>query len=117
MSLSGTDLINNYELYFDGADMNNASLYLCVNSEIAEAEVQTIISAMRDGNLWSADQAKTVPLEHKPMYAEQMQFIGSTSGKINDKPFYIAAYNHEKFPCQPARWQAWQEFIAAHFDA
>lgn len=114
MSPSGTDLINNYELFFDGADINNASLYICVTADMSN-EAQTIISAMRDNNLWSTDKAKTVPPEHKPMYAEQMQFIGYIPGQINDKTFYIAAYNHEKFPHQEKRWQDWQTFIISNF--
>ncbi|MEH6543280.1 MAG: hypothetical protein V7721_05005 [Porticoccaceae bacterium] len=115
MSLSGTDLINHYQLYFDSGDMTNASLYLCASSDLSETDIQAIITAMRNKNLWSADAAKTVSAEHKPMYAEQMQFIGSISGQVNEKPFHAAAYNHEKFPYNTERWQAWQDFIAANF--
>ena len=34
MALSSTDLINNFEMYFDGTDMTNASLYLCIDSSV-----------------------------------------------------------------------------------
>lgn len=115
MSPSGRDLINNYELFFDGTDMHNASLYLCVSPDMKN-EAQIIISALRDRGLWSADEAKVVPPEHKPMYAEQMQFIGCIAGQIDGKTFYVAAFNHEKFPYQAVRWQDWQDFITSRFD-
>ena len=67
MSLSATDLINNFEMYFDGTDMTNASLYLCIDSAVGDSGAQAIIEAMRAGGLWSADIAKVVPAEHKPM--------------------------------------------------
>jgi len=116
-NVSGTDLINNFEMYFDGADMTNASLYLCLSGDSSDGDAQAVIAAMRDASLWSADAAKTVPAEQKPMYAEQMQFIGSVSGQINGKVFHAAAYNHEKFPYNADRWQAWQDFIAANLSA
>ncbi len=81
MSLSATDLINNFEMYFDGTDMTNASLYLCIDSAVGDNGAQTIIESMRNTGLWSGDAAKTVPAEHKPMYAEQMKFIGYVSGR------------------------------------
>ena len=117
MALSGTDLIKQFELYFDGSDMTNASLYLCADENLSDTDVQAIITTMRDADLWSSDAAKVVPLEHKPMYEEQMQFIGSVSGQVNGKVFHAAAYNHEKFPYNAERWQAWQDFIAANFCA
>ena len=115
MALSGTDLINRFELYFDGADMANASLYLCVDDSLGDAGVQRVIAALREAGLWSEAAAKTVPAEHKPMYAEQMQFVGSSSGRLDGKTFHIAAYDHPKYPCQPGRWQAWQDCIAKQF--
>ena len=115
MSLSATDLINNFAMYFDGTDMTNASLYLCIDSSVGDNGAQTIIEAMRAGGLWSADEAKTVPAEHKPMYAEQMKFIGYVSGKINGKEFHASAYDHEKFTYSADRWEEWKRFIAANY--
>ncbi|MBQ0720384.1 MAG: hypothetical protein KBT88_02590 [Gammaproteobacteria bacterium] len=115
MSLSATDLINNFEMYFDGSDMSNASLYLCIDAKLSDDDAQAIIETLRASGLWSADAAKTVPAEHKPMYAEQMEFIGYVSGKIDGKVFHASAYNHEKFPYNAGRWEEWKSFIAANY--
>ena len=115
MSLSATDLINNFEMYFDGTDMTNASLYLCIDSAVGDSRAQAIIEAMRAAGLWSADAAKTVPAEHKPMYVEQMKFIGYVSGKTDGKAFHASAYDHEKFPYNAGRWEEWKRFIAANY--
>lgn len=115
MALTGTDYINNFTMYFDGADMTNASLYLCVSDDLGEDDVQGIIQAMRDGGLWSAEAAKTVPAEHKPMYAEQMQFIGAVTASTGGKTFHAAAYDHDKFKYTPTRWEEWKAFLAANF--
>lgn len=115
MALSSTDLINNFEMYFDGTDMTNASLYLCIDSGIGDSAAQAIIETMRAAGLWSTDTAKTVPAEHKPMYAEQMKFIGYVSGTIDGKEFHASAYNHEKFPYNAERWEEWKRFIATNY--
>ncbi len=115
MSLSSTDLINNFEMYFDGTDMTNASLYLCIDSAVGDSGAQTIIESMRAVGLWSADAAKTVPVEHKPMYVEQMKFIGYVSSKIDGKVFHASAYDHEKFAYNAERWEEWKRFIAANY--
>ena len=115
MSLSAGELINNFEMYFDGSDMTNASLYLCIDSTVGDSAAQGIIATMRAAGLWSADPAKTVPAEHKPMYVEQMKFIGYVSGKVDGNTFHASAYDHEKFPYNAERWQEWQGFIAANY--
>lgn len=115
MALSGTDLINNFQLYFDGADMTNASLYLCIGADLTDADAQAIIATLRDEKLWSAEPAKTVPDAHKPMYAKEMQFIGSVSGKCAGKTFLAAAYDHPKFTYNPARWEQWKAAIGKKF--
>lgn len=115
MALTGTDYINHFNMHFDGGDMINASLYLCTDSSISDAEIETVIQAMREAGLWSADPAKTVADEHKPMYAEQMQFIGAVAASLHGKTFHAAAYDHEKFKYTPSRWQEWQSFLAANF--
>lgn len=112
MALSGTDLINQFELYFDGADQTNASLYLCIDDTLGDDCAQRIIGALRHAGLWSEAAAKKVPAEHKPMYAEQMKFIGYRSAHFEGETFHIAAYDHPKFPSNAQRWQAWQDFVA-----
>lgn len=115
MALSGTDLINNFQLYFDAADKANSSLYLCIGPDMTDAEVQAIIAVMRAENLWSAEPAKTVPDAQKPMYAKEMTFIGQVSARSGGKTFHAAAYNHPKFAYNPARWEAWQALLARKF--
>jgi len=115
MPLSATELINNFAMYFDGTDMSNASLYLCIDAALGDSGAQSIIEAMRADGLWSDDAAKIVPAEHKPMYVEQMKFIGYVSGKVDGKAFHASAYDHEKFPYNAGRWQEWQGFIAANY--
>ncbi len=115
MTLAATNLINDFEMYFDGTDMTNASLYLCIDSTVGDSGAQAIIEAMRTAGLWSADAAKTVPADHKPMYVEQMKFIGYVSGKIDDKEFHASAYDHEKFAYNADRWEEWQRFIASNY--
>jgi hypothetical protein len=56
-----------------------------------------------------------VPAEHKPMYAEQMKFIGYVSGTIDGKEFHASAYDHEKFPYNAERWEEWKRFITANY--
>jgi hypothetical protein len=115
MTLSGTDYIHNFTMYFDGNDMTNASLYLCIGDDLSPGHAHSIVQAMRDAGLWSAQPAKTVPDEQKPMYAEQMQFIGAVTASLMGKTFHAAAYDHEKFKYTPTRWQEWQEFLAANY--
>ena len=115
MALSATDYINNFNMYFDGTDMTNASLYLCIDEHLTDEDAQSIIQAMRDAGLWSPDTAKTVPDEHKPMYAEQMQFIGAVEVSLNGSAFHGAAYDHEKFKYTPSRWQEWKTFLTNNY--
>lgn len=115
MPLSGTDLINDFELYFDGADMTNASLYVCVGADLTDADAQAVIATLRGDNLWSAEPAKIVPEAHKPMYAKEMKFIDYISGKYAGKTFHAAAYDHPKFACNPARWEQWKATIGSKF--
>mgnify|MGYP001607999116 CR=1 FL=1 len=115
MALSGTDLINNFQLYFEAADKANSSLYLCIGADMTDADAQAIIAALRADKLWSAEPAKTVPDAHKPMYAKEMSFIGQVSAKAAGKTFHAAAYDLPKFAYNPARWEAWKALIALKF--
>lgn len=115
MALTGTDYINNFDMHFDGGDMTNASLYLCTDGSFSDSEIETVIQSMRDAGLWSTDAAKKVAEDHKPMYAEQMQFIGALAASLNGKTFHAAAYDHEKFKYTPDRWQQWQDFLSANY--
>lgn len=115
MTLSAADYINNFELYFDGTDKTNGSLYLCIGDDLSPGHAHSIIEGMRKAGLWSADPAKTVPDEQKPMYVEQMQFIGAIDASLNGKIFHAAAYDHEKFKYTPSRWEEWKTFLSANY--
>ncbi len=115
MAFTGVDYINNFDLYFDGADMTNASLYLCIGEPLSPGHAHSIVDAMRKAGLWSTEPAKTVPDEQKPMYAEQMQFIGAVEAALDGKPFYAAAYDHDKFKYTPSRWEEWQAFLSENY--
>ena len=115
MTLSAADYINNFELYFDGTDKTNGSLYLCIGDDLSPGHAHSIIEAMRKAGLWSAEPAKTIPEEQKPMYVEQMQFIGAVDASLNGKTFHAAAYDHEKFKYTPSRWEEWKAFLSANY--
>ena len=112
MALSGKDYINKFTLYFDGGDMTNASLYLCIGGNLSVGHAHSIIHSMREAGLWSEEPAKTVPDEQKPMYAEQMNFIGAVEASLDGKSFHAAAYDHEKFKYSPSRWEEWKKHLA-----
>ncbi|HCO58775.1 MAG TPA: hypothetical protein DIT58_01170 [Porticoccaceae bacterium] len=115
MALADTDYINDFDMHFDGGDMTNASLYLCTDENISDAEIETVIQSMRDAGLWSQDAAKKVAEDHKPMYTEQMRFIGALAASLNGKTFYATAFDHEKFKYTPSRWQQWRDFLTSNF--
>lgn len=115
MAISGSALIKNFHLYFDGGDAANASLYLCTGWGLSDGDAQTIIARMRSAGLWSADAAKQVPPEQKSMYEKEMTFIGSLTGSSNGKVFYVAAYDHPKYKYHPERWRAWQKFVTDNY--
>ena len=115
MTLSAADYINNFTLYFDGGDVTNASLYLCIGKELSPGHAHSIIHSMREAGLWSEEPAKTVPNEQKPMYVEQMRFIGAVEASLDGKPFHAAAYDHDKFKYTPSRWQEWKSYLAKKY--
>lgn len=115
MAISGSALIKNFHLYFDGGDTANASLYVCTGWGLTDTDARGIIEQMRSAGLWSADAAKQVPAEHKPMYEKEMTYIGSLAGTSNGRVFYVAAYDHPKYKYHPDQWRAWQKFITDNY--
>ncbi len=115
--MKGADYINKFRLYFDGADMTNASLYLCFEENCPDNVAQEVIATLRQAGLWSPEPAKTVADEQKPMYAAQMQFIDALTAAVNNETFYATAYDHEKFKYTPTRWQAWKACLEANYPA
>lgn len=115
MAISGSALIKNFHLYFDGGDPANASLYLCTGWGLSDSDAQAIIDQMRAAGLWSSDAARQVPAAHKPEYEKEMIFIGSVAGASGGKVFYVAAFDHPKYKYHPDRWRAWQKFVTDNY--
>jgi len=110
---TGAQLIYDNDLYFDGGDSANGSLYLCALPGTAPADVQTAIDYLRGKGLWSAAAPKQVPEAQKKAYAEQMQYVGSFSFVHGTVALTAARYDHPKFPSSDERWQAWQNALSA----
>lgn len=109
----GADLIHNHDLYFDGGDKANGSLYLCAALGAAAAPVEAAIARLRAAGLWSADAHKQVPEAAKPAYAEQMQFIDRFEFESAGARLLATRYDHPKFPSSAERWEAWRRELAA----
>lgn len=107
----GADLIHQHDLYFDGSDKANGSLYLCAPLGADAAPVEAAIARLRAAGLWSADAHKQVPETAKPAYAEQMQFIGVFGFDSAGTALQAARYDHPKFPSSAERFAAWQRVL------
>lgn len=108
---TGADIIQRHDLYFDGGDPDNGSLYLCAPLDSAEAAVTAAIEQLRAAGLWSADERKQVPESHKAAYAEQMQFIDSFEFVSAGKTLLAARYDHPKYPSSALRWDEWRNAL------
>ena len=101
-------IINQHVMTFDPADKNNGSLYLCVDPSIVPGtNVTLVIDKLRAAGCWSDEPPKQVPDEHRQAYEEQLQLVEVVGFRDADSPFLAARFNHEKFPSDDARWQAW----------
>jgi hypothetical protein len=109
----GTDLIHNNDLYFDGGDKANGSLYLCAPLGSDAAPVAAAIERLRAAGLWSSDPRKQVAEAAKPVYAEQMVFVEQFSFTSAGIPLVAARYDHPKFPSSAERFSAWRDVLGA----
>jgi len=110
---TGAQLIHDNDLYFDGGDPANGSLYLCAVPGTPQAQVETVIDVLRGAGLWSASPVKQVPEAQKDAYAEQMQFVGSFSFIHGTVALTAARFDHPKYPSNAERWEAWQKTLGA----
>jgi hypothetical protein len=108
----GADVVYNHDLYFDPADPSNGSLYLCAVPGTSNDRIEALIELLRNAALWSPQQYKCVPAEHKKNYAEQMQFIACAQFTLATTPFLVARFDHPKFPSDAERWSAWLALLA-----
>ena len=113
--LTKEQIIDNYQLTFDPGDKLNGSLYIGYTAANKE-EIKTLIDGLRQQNLWSAEEFKQVPIEHKPAYKDQLAFVESVSYTIHQHHWLIARFDHEKYPSDEGRWQAWKQFFDANFE-
>ncbi len=108
---SGTALIRESTLTFDGGDKANGSLYLS-NPRGADAAATAAIGVLRAAGLWSADPAKQVKDEQREAYATQMQFVEAVEAHVGGKTVVLARYDHPKFPSSAERFAAWKAAFA-----
>lgn len=108
---SGTALIRETTLTFDGGDKLNGSLYLSTPPGSDEA-ARAAIEVLRAAGLWSADPAKQVKDEQREAYATQMQFVEAVEVRAGGKPVVLARYDHPKFPSSAERFAAWKSAFA-----
>lgn len=111
----GAEIVHQHELYFDPADAQNGSLYLCTAPGAAPAAVEAAIDSLRSAGLWSTEPYKSVPAAHKKSYAEQMRFIACAQFGADAAGIVAARFDHPKFPSDAARWSAWLETLANTF--
>jgi hypothetical protein len=125
---SKESIIDACYLAFDPADKLNGSLYLgfpITEQDQSAAEpsaemralFESVINKMRDAGLWSNEPFSVVPDKHRQAYKDQLilkealeledsERIALPQGAI------IARFDHEKFPSNDERWQAWVSFFA-----
>ena len=105
---SGAQIIYQHDLYFDGGDPANGSLYLCAEPSDDAAAVTAAIETLRRAGLWSLAAHKQVPETQKDAYAQQMQYIESFTFANN---LLAARYDHPKFPSSAERFALWRKAL------
>lgn len=114
--MNKSDIINKHNLTFDPADKDNGSLYLCVDPSIEPGtNVSLVIETLRQAGLWSNDDPKEVPDEHRKAYEEQLELKEVVSFRDADSPFLVARFDHEKYPSNEQRWQAWLDTLSQKY--
>ncbi|MEM7466990.1 MAG: hypothetical protein AAF387_08915 [Pseudomonadota bacterium] len=114
--MNKSQIINQHNLSFDPGDPKNGSLYLCEDpNHEPGTNVNLIIERLREAGCWSSQTPKTVPDEHRAAYEEQLQLIEFAEFRDADSPFIAARFDHEKFPSDDGRWQAWLQVLAQHY--
>jgi hypothetical protein len=108
---SGAQLIYQHDLYFDGGDAANGSLYLCAAPGTPAAQVGNVIDYLRGEGLWSAAAPRQVTEAQKPVYAEQMKFVDSFAVARGDGALTAARFDHPKYPSSAERWSAWRKAL------
>ena len=106
--MTNADIIDPHELTFDPGDPLNGSLYLCQIRGQSDAALEPIIAWLRAAELWSEIEAKQVPNDHRAAYKAQLQFVEAVTYAVAGSKLTIARFDHEKFPSDAGRWDAWK---------
>jgi len=109
---SGTALIREKTLTFDGGDNLNGSLYLCTKPGADEA-ARIAIERLQAKGLWSEQPSKQVKDDQREAYAAQMQFVEAAEVALAGKSVVLARYDHPKFPSSAERFAAWKTALGA----
>jgi hypothetical protein len=114
--MTSADIIDNHELSFDPGDPLNGSLYLCRDRGQPRAtHCDAIVEKMRANKLWSEEDLKEVPDEHRDAYKQQLKFIERVSYQVDGSTIGIARFDHEKFPSDSTRWEQWKAHLDSEF--
>lgn len=99
-------IIDGYDLYFDGGDGLNGSLYICVPREAAAPDAA--VAKLRDAALWSDTPTKSVADDQRQAYKDGLAFVSAVTFIAKDGGELVAArFDHPKFPSDAERWKAW----------
>lgn len=112
--LTKEQIIDDYTLTFDPGDKLNGSLYIGCKS-VSNEDLQNLVEAMRQQQLWSPADFKQVQDEHKSAYKAQLIFVEAKTYIAEGNEWIIACFDHEKYPSDAGRWQAWKQFFDTNF--
>jgi hypothetical protein len=114
MEKTGKTLLMNYSVMFDGGDVSNGSLYLCLESRETAAELfASAIARLRRRGLWSEEPSSQVKDSQREAYCEQLQFIASKTVQVDGCPLVLARFDHPKYPSNAERFDAWISCLSA----
>jgi hypothetical protein len=111
-------VIDGYTLTFDSGGGANGSLYICEprNSVSPVIDVDSLVTSMRVAEIWSEDEVKLVPDEHRKAYKEQLELIEAVEYECGEAAFLIARFDHHQFPSDDSRWADWKRFFDARYE-
>ena len=105
-SLDTTAIIENYDLYFDGEDKDNASLYVCVARGSAAAG--SVIEHLTTAALWSPSSPKMVADDQRQAYKDGLEFVAAQRYRdVDGNELVVTRFDHPRFPSNDERWRAW----------
>ena len=114
--LSKETIIDDHRLTFDGGDKLNGSLYIGDDpTQEPGINVALLVEQLRSANLWSHEQPKEVPDEHRQAYKDQLNLLEVITYRDADSRFLISRFDHAKYPSDANRWQQWVDYFDASY--